>query len=46
MTDRMMVVEESITELTTEQVDLLQGLGLAHLAGKRFLGQILEHSPM
>ncbi len=37
---------ESITELTAEQIELLQGLSLAHLAGKKFLGQILEHSSM
>jgi len=35
---------ESITELTTEQVELLHGLGLDHLTKKKFLGQILEHS--
>ncbi len=37
---------ESITEIAPEQAELLQGLGLQHLAGDEFLGQILEHSTM
>ena len=37
---------ESITEIAPEQAELLQGLGLQHLTGNEFLGQILEHSTM
>lgn len=37
---------ESITSITDEQAELLQGLGLEHLVGKKYLNQILEHSTM
>ena len=37
---------ESITELAPEQAELLSGLGLEHLAGDGFIGQLLEHSTM
>jgi len=37
---------ESITELSPEQAELVQGLGLQHLAGNDFLGQILVYSTM
>jgi len=37
---------ESITEVSPEQVDLLQVLGLQHLGSDKFLNNILEHSAM
>lgn len=37
---------ESTTELTEEQIELLKQLDLAHLTGKKYLNQILEHSAM
>jgi len=37
---------ESITELTTEQTELLESLDLGYLVGKKYLNKILEHSTM
>ncbi len=37
---------ESITEPASEQLELLSGLGLEHLTGDGFVGQLLEHSAM
>lgn len=37
---------ESITEPAPEQLELLSGLGLEHLVGDDFMGQLLEHSTM
>lgn len=37
---------ESITEVTQEQVTILEGLGLKHLITNKYLNNILEHSSM